>query len=154
MPRVTYETYRKRHLILRQIWSEQHGLFILISPMEQWALHEYYLCAESATEESLLAYYQRIKSTQPSLPHRAGKAYAELGRQLQTKRPVQQIRKGVEGKNAKVLNVRPLVQPTVDVDAYIQAVMQIVDRLAIEDPDRLHAMTSHSSLTSRNSLSQ
>jgi hypothetical protein len=141
MPRITYETYRKRHLILRQLWSERQGLFILISPVEQWALHEYYLCAERATEQSLLAYYQHIRSTQPSLPHRAGKAYAELGRRLQAGRPVKGTRHGVEGKNGKVLSVRSQVQPTVDVDAYIKTVMQIVDRLAVEDPDRLREMT-------------
>ena len=80
------------NFILRQLWSEQQWLFILISPVEQWALHEYYLCDEKATEESLVKYYQQIKSPQPSLPDRAG-------------------------KNDKLLSVRSLVQPSVDVDA-------------------------------------
>lgn len=128
MPRVTYETYRKRHLILRQLWSEQHSLFVLISPMEQWALHEYYLCAESATEASLLAYYQHIKSTQPSLPHRAGKAYAELGRRLQEGRSAQKVRAASDVNKGKVLSVRPLVQPTIDVDKFVDVLMQIAVR--------------------------
>jgi len=52
-------------------------------------LHEYYHpCAESATEESLLEYYRHIKSTQPSLPHRAGKAYAEFVRRIMAGRAI------------------------------------------------------------------
>ncbi|TAP27439.1 hypothetical protein [Arthrobacter sp. S41] len=49
MPRVTYEMYRQRHLQLRTLWQEQEGLFVLVDPKDQWALHEYYLCADQPT---------------------------------------------------------------------------------------------------------
>jgi hypothetical protein len=133
MPRVTYETYRNRHLILRQLWSERQGLFILISPMEQWALHEYYLCAEKATEESLLKYYQHIKSTQPSLPHRAGKAYAALDRRIMAGRPVQnKAPTGPQRKGQKALTVRSLVRPQPDMDLFVKTLISITERRTAE----------------------
>lgn len=134
MPRVTYETYRKRHLILRQLWSEYQGLFTLISPLEQWALHEYYLCNEKATEESLLAYYQQIKSTQPSLPHRAGKAYAEFGRRILAGRPAQnEPANAPQYKGGKVLAVRSLVRPQPDVDLLVNTLIAMAERRAAEE---------------------
>ena len=116
MPRVTYETYRKRHLILRQLWSERQGLFILISPMEQWALHEYYL------------------TTQPSLPHRAGKAYAALDRRIMAGRPIQNaVPTGSQRKGAKVLTVRSLVRPQPDMDLLVKTLISMVERRTAEE---------------------
>lgn len=140
MPRVTYEMYRQRHLQLRTLWQEQEGLFVLVDPKDQWALHEYYLCADQPTESELQAHYEKLKRDGSSLPNRAGKAYAELARRLQTGRPVQSSSKGTDAREGKVLMTRPLVQPHINLDLYIATAMQIVDRLAVDDPDRLRIM--------------
>ncbi|MGO4860076.1 hypothetical protein [Arthrobacter sp. 2MCAF14] len=146
MPRVTYEIYHQRHLQLRQLWNERQGVFVLLDPKEQWAVHEYFLCADRPTETELHAHYVTLKVEGSSLPHRAGKAYAELGRRLQAGRPVQKVYAASDVNKGKVLSLRPLVQPRIDLDAYVTTSMQIVDRLAIEDPDRLREMTRNQKL--------
>ena len=130
MPRVTYETYRQRHLQLRQLWNERQGVFVLLDPKEQWALHEYFLCADQPTETELHAHYVTLKVEGSSLPHRAGKAYAELGRRLQAVRPVQKVYAASDLNKGKVLSVRPLVQPTIDVDRFVDALLSIGERLS------------------------
>lgn len=74
------------------------------------------------------------------LPNRAGKAYAELVRRLQTGRPVLSGSQGADAREGKVLTIRSLVQPHVDLDSYTATVMQIIDRVAVDDPERLRAM--------------
>lgn len=130
MPRVTYETYRQRHLQLRQLWNERQGVFVLLDPKEQWALHEYFLCADKPTETELHAHYVTLKVEGSSLPHRAGKAYAELGRRLQAGRPVQKVYAANEVNKGKVLSMRPLVQPSIDVDKFVDVLMDIGNRLS------------------------
>lgn len=133
MPRVTYETYRQRHLQLRQLWNERQGVFVLLDPKEQWAVHEYFLCADRPTETELHAHYVTLKIEGSSLPHRAGKAYAELGRRLQTGRPIQKAYVASQANKGKVLSVRPLVHPTIDVDSLVDVLMKIAKRLSIDD---------------------
>ncbi|MCX2746289.1 hypothetical protein OOZ51_00485 [Arthrobacter sp. MI7-26] len=142
MPRVTYETYRQRHLQLRRLWQERQGVFAAVDPMEQWDLHEYFLCADRPTEATLRAHYDEIKDEGSSLPQRAGKVYAALMRNMEAGVPeTQPIQPRVAGRKQKVLTIRSLVRPHVDVDAYVATVMQIVDRLAEEDPEQLRKMT-------------
>lgn len=130
MPRVTYETYRQRHLQLRQLWNERQGVFVLLDPREQWAVHEYFLCADNPTETELHAHYITLKVEGSSLPSRAGKAYAELQRRLQAGRPVQKVYAASEVSKSKVLSVRPLVQPSVDIDRFVDALLCVGERLS------------------------
>ena len=134
MPRVTYETYRQRHQQLLQLWTEHQGLFVLVDPMEQWALHEYFLCADRPTETELHAHYAKLREQGSSLANRAGKAYAELMRRIDAGQPVQARVKAAGGRKGKVLTVRCLVKPQIDVDDYIATVMQIVDRIKRDEP--------------------
>ena len=102
--------------------------------MEQWDLHEYFLCADQLTETTLRAHYDNIKDADSSLPQRAGKAYAALMRNMDAAGPVAKlIQPRTAGRQQKVLTVRSLVNPRVDVDAYVATVMQIVDRIAAND---------------------
>jgi hypothetical protein len=133
MLRVTYETYRQRHLQLRQLWNERQGVFVLLDPKEQWAVHEYFLCADQPTETELHAHYITLKAEGSSLPHRGGKAYAELGRRLLAGQPVQKVYAASEVNKGKVLSVRPLVQPHIDLDSYVATVMQVAERLGLEE---------------------
>ena len=129
MPRVTYETYLQRHLQLRKLWNERQGVFVLLDPKEQWALHEYFLCADRPTETELHAHYVTLKVEGSSLPSRAGKAYAELGRRLQAGRPVQKDYAASEVNKGKVLSMRPLVQPSLDIDSFVEVLMKIAKRI-------------------------
>lgn len=50
----------------------------MLSPTEQWALHSYYEFTKRLTDDQLLAHRAAVSRAQPSLPHRAGKAFARL----------------------------------------------------------------------------
>lgn len=128
MPRVTYETYRQRHLQLRQLWNERQGVFVLLDPKEQWAVHEYFLCADQPTETELHAHYVTLKVEGSSLPSRAGKAYAELSRRLQAGQPVQKVYAASDVSKGKVLSMRPLVQPAIDIDRFVDVLMGVAER--------------------------
>jgi len=94
--------------------------------MEQWDLHEYFLCADRPTEATLRAHYDDIKDEGSSLPQRAGKVYAELMHNMETSVPAAQpIQPRVAGRKQKVLTIRSLVKPHVDVDAYVAAMLPV-----------------------------
>lgn len=126
MPRVTYQTYRNRHLILRQLWAEQRGVFTLLSPGQQWVLHDYYLCAQKMTEQTLRKHYNQLKTEQPSLPHRAGKAYAQLDRELMAMRPVPNRPAARGNRRVKAAQMRSLAHPKPDVDLFVRALLKAV----------------------------
>lgn len=79
MTRLPNTTYLIQHHQLKDEWfSESGGAFIMLSPTEQWTLHSYYEFTKSLTDNELLAYRAAISKAQPSLPHRAGKAFTRL----------------------------------------------------------------------------
>lgn len=132
MPRVTYEIYRQRHLQLRQLWEESQGVFAAVDPMEQWDLHDYFLCTDQPTEVTLRSHYDEVKDSGSSLPQRAGKAYAELVRGLVRGVSADQrnrIRAAAsQGRKEKVLTVRSLVRPRIDVDEFVRTLMSVADK--------------------------
>ncbi len=50
----------------------------MLSPTEQWTLHSYYEFTKHLTDTESLAHRAAITRTDPSLPHRAGKAFSRL----------------------------------------------------------------------------
>jgi hypothetical protein len=49
-----------------------------LSALEQWDLHGFYAPADDFTEQQALAYRASTSKEHPSLPQRAGRAYARL----------------------------------------------------------------------------
>jgi len=79
MTRLTNTTYLTQHHQLKDEWSsESGGAFIMLSPTEQWTLHSYYEFTKHLTNDQLLAHRATVSEAQPSLPHRAGKAFTRL----------------------------------------------------------------------------
>jgi hypothetical protein len=79
MTRLTNTTYLTQHHQLKTEWlSESGGAFIMLSPTEQWTLHSYYEFTKNLTNTELLAHRAVVSKAQPSLPHRAGKAFTRL----------------------------------------------------------------------------
>lgn len=137
MPRVTYKTYRNRHLILRQLWAEERWIFSLISPREQWALHDYYLCATSMTEETLLQYYQDIRASGSSLPQRAGKAYARLGRRVLSEQVARQGTR-VPRRHRRVA-LQSVVNPEPDLHKLVRALIRFAREQGEVEPPGIEA---------------
>lgn len=124
MPRVTHATYRKRHLHLRQLWTEHEGVFSRVSPGEQWALHNYYLCAKRMTGESLHQHYLDIQAAGSSLPQRAGKAYAQLSRELTLPLTVRTVRVQTK-RRAGEISLQPLARPQIDIDRLAKMLIRL-----------------------------
>lgn len=79
MTRLTNTTYLTQHHQLKTEWfSESGGAFIMLSPSEQWALHGYYEFTKRLSDDQLLVHRAAVSKAQPSLPHRAGKAFTRL----------------------------------------------------------------------------
>ena len=50
----------------------------MLSPSEQWTLHSYYEFTKHLSDDQLIAHRAAVSKAQPSLPHRAGKAFTRL----------------------------------------------------------------------------
>jgi hypothetical protein len=79
MTRLTNTTYLTQHHQLKNEWfSESGGAFIMLSPTEQRTLHSYYEFTKHLLDTELLAHRAAVSKSQPSTPHRAGKAFTRL----------------------------------------------------------------------------
>lgn len=100
----------------------------MLSPTEQWALHSYYEFTKHMTDTELLTHRAAVSRTQPSLPHRAGKAFARLrlfsdrlsGHRDMISSPGYQRAKHRKGAPTK-LTVFSEVHPEIDVAKMIDA---------------------------------
>lgn len=78
MPRITRTEYLNRHHALGHLWPTQDGVFANLTYTEQLDLHRYYSPAVQESDERHLAHRVWISQQDPSLPQRAGRAYAKL----------------------------------------------------------------------------
>ena len=97
----------------------QRGGFYRLTPKEQWDLHNFYLVTQEATDLELRLHRHVIKKTDPSLPQRAGRAYAKL-------------RKGewepsvyVTASNGRGITVSSVVKPKPDLQKLFRAVISM-----------------------------
>lgn len=78
MPRITHLYYSAQREQLCQIWAFSSHKFSLLTPKEQWDLHKHYALTEDMTGPELRLHRRLMKRVDPSLPQRAGRAYAKL----------------------------------------------------------------------------
>ncbi|HVX58722.1 MAG TPA: hypothetical protein VG964_03220, partial [Candidatus Saccharimonadales bacterium] len=79
MPRLSTAEYLQRQQVLNRAWFEFGGRhFAYLSSREQWDLHAYFQPSKHLTKEELIRHRRQITKEQPSLPARAGKAWANL----------------------------------------------------------------------------
>jgi hypothetical protein len=88
--------------------------------------HDYSRCADQPTEATLRLPYDDVKYSGSSLPHGPARHTPGWVARLQVVERVVLLASSreVEVKKDKVLRVRPLVQPHIDLDAYVATVMQ------------------------------
>jgi hypothetical protein len=78
VPRLTNDRYYKEHELLQRLWNSTHALYSILTPTEQWELHDFYLPSEDLTKQQLIVHRRDITKRRPSLPHRAGKHRKKL----------------------------------------------------------------------------
>ena len=102
----------------------------MLSPAEQWMLHSYYEFTKHLTDDQLLAHRAAVSKAQPSLPHRAGKAFAKLAlftQRLEVYRAVPHPstrKKGAPNEAHVFSQVNPTVDPKVMVEILIEAMKE------------------------------
>jgi hypothetical protein len=109
MPRLTTPTYLSHHYQLKALWAEDQCLFAFLSWNDHLDLHRYYLLTLDKTEPELITHRRNVHLGEPSLPHRAGRAYAKLLRG--EKSPV----KYSVMPDGRRISVRLLMRPQPDV---------------------------------------
>jgi hypothetical protein len=133
MPRLTTPTYLFHHHQLKALWAKGSKQFSYLSPNDQLALHKYYLFALDKTELELVAHRRNVHSGDPSLPHRAGRAFAKLMRGERSKVGYSQM------PNGRRISVRPLTRPTPDIELLAKALLQMAMREVEEREDKNQA---------------
>lgn len=78
MPRLTNQHYLDLQHWLTDVWREHQWVFSLISPREQWHIHDYFVPDWSFTEEELLLHRSKMRAERPSLPAVAGRAVSRM----------------------------------------------------------------------------
>lgn len=130
MSRLTTPTYLSHHHQLKALWAEGQSRFSYLSWNDQLDLHRYYLLTLDKTELKLVAHRRNVHVSDPSLPQRAGRAYARLMRGETAKARYTVM------PNGRLISVRPLMQPTPDIELLAKALLQMAMREIEEREDQ------------------
>lgn len=129
MPRTTNGAYLKRRSTLTDSWTRHEYGWSNLSFEDQCTLHDYYKPSMGLTEDPAISYRQAVTAKWPSLPHRAGKAYAEFTKviaQLEAAPPQPKRIPGRRRTNKSyAIRTEGLVRPDVDFDKLARVLLDI-----------------------------
>ena len=135
MPRLTNADYLDQRHRLMVAWEFRSQLIAELEPYEQHALHNFFAMSREMYDEDVVAYRQEQTKREPSLPHKAGRAYAHLEQIIAADRERRAIAtvetvpvRGAK-RPKKTVRVAGLVKPELD----IPGLARMIHRLAIED---------------------
>jgi hypothetical protein len=101
-------------------WSEtREGQFGYLSSNDQWDLHRFYRLTSHMTDTELIAHRRSVTKADPSLPHRAGRAYAKLSR------GEWQPAVYAGTANGKAIMVRSVVNPQPNAELFARALIEL-----------------------------
>jgi hypothetical protein len=130
MPRLNNDHYIQRHLLLRQMWLKQEGRFSLLTPTQQWDVHDYYLPSHEFTEAELLVHRRQITLEHPTVPARASKAFKILIDPARSTRTAETVRTAPNGRQ---IRVRAVVQPEPNFEQLARALLSLAEQLARDE---------------------
>jgi hypothetical protein len=122
MTRLTHSTYSDRRECLREAWIHSQRTFFVLTAKEQWDLHNFYVVTQEMTSPELRLHRRLVKQVDPSLPQRAGRAYAKLERG-----DWKRIDYAVTPKG-RAITIRTLVKPKPDLERYARTILAYVRR--------------------------
>lgn len=129
MPRLTNLTYLANRQLLASHWAQDEYGWSNLSFEDQCTLHEYYQPSMDLTDDQAIGYRQAVTEKWPSLPQRAGKAYAEFTKaiaQLEATPPPPKRPAGRKRTNKSyVIRTEGLVRPDVDFDKLARVLLDI-----------------------------
>lgn len=136
MPRLTNPDYLDQRHRLMTAWEFRSQLIAELEPYEQHALHDFFAISREMYDEDAIAYRQEQTKREPSLPHKAGRAYAHFEQIIAADRerraaqaPIKTLPMRGAKRPKKTVRVTGLVRPELD----IPGLARMIHRLAIED---------------------
>jgi len=124
MPRLTDANYINQRKKLRSDWYDRNGhAFGYLSGPEQRDLHLYFAVTKDLRENDRLRHRAEISKADPSLPQRAGRAYAAIAPHLDDDWPKQVA--PISRANRKVV-VRGIARPELDVEKLSKALLAMI----------------------------
>ena len=129
MPRITNSDYLAHRKNLSDNWKRSELGWSKLNFKDQCTLHEYYEPSMDLTDDQAITYRQAVTAKWPSLPHRAGKAYAEFTKviaRLEAAPPQQKRPPGRRRTNKSyAIRTEGLVRPDVDFDKLARVLLDI-----------------------------
>lgn len=117
MLRLNTSTYLHHHHQLKELWIVDVSAFSYLTFRDQVDLHTYFQFASDKTEAELIEHRRNVRAFDPSLPHRAGRAYAKLQRGERAPATSSAVPGG--GR----ISVRPIVRPEIDLRMLAKALL-------------------------------
>ena len=127
MPRLTDDNYLNQRELIEREWNHSDGHFARLTVVDQYTLHTYYRPSKKLSDQEALEHRHIVTSSQPSLPQRAGKAFAHFISALTAPQPkpvVTPYRRRRRGPYQ--VRVASIVRPDVDFDKLARVLLDIV----------------------------
>lgn len=135
MPRLTNLDYLNQRQRLMVAWEFRSQLIAELKPYEQHSLHDFFAISREMYDEDAITYRQEQTKREPSLPHKAGRAYAHFEQIIAADRErraavtVETVPVRGAKRPKKTIRVAGLVRPEHD----IPGLARMIHRLAIDD---------------------
>jgi hypothetical protein len=134
MSRLNHTEYLIRHEMVHQAWERDKRFYSCLTVGQQRDIHAYFLAAHDCSDAALLEHRRQVTTSDPSLPHRASRAFLVMLRP-----PVDRAttRSTKPNRANRKISVRPVIRPDVDVDALAKVLLEVVQSMTTEERERL-----------------
>lgn len=110
-----------------QLYRDDDAVFSHLPPQAQHDLYVFFQTTNLGTDQELLEERVGLTTEDPSLPQRAGRAYAALD----TTKPRRERARVPAGRGG--IRIRGVMRPDPDVQQYVRAILRLVEHQARQD---------------------
>ena len=132
MPRLTNPDYLEQRHRLMIAWEFRPHLIAELELYEQHALHDFFAMSREMYDDDAIAHRQNMTKLEPSLPHKAGRAYGHFEQIVATDRerraapaPIESVPMRGAKRSKKTVRVTALVKPELDIQGLARAIMNL-----------------------------
>lgn len=130
MPRLSDVEYLIRHDLVHNVWTNNPAYFGYLTDRQQRDIHVYFQTTSDAKDDELISRRKLLTRNNPSLPHRAGRAFLAFLRP-----PVEETRP--QSTKSKNTSTRIVANPEIDFPRLVETLMDQVASLPKEERDKL-----------------
>ncbi len=138
MPRLPPHQYLHRHHELRSLWLNTKMTFASVDASAQWHLHDYFQPSLDVRDQDLLGYKAVITLIHPSLPHLAGRAFADLQQHREKQAAAQALSHHAPHSKSgeRRLKVVGVVHPTIKTGRLARGLIRMAEQQARKQQER------------------